>query len=233
MEKVQRQAISLAYRPLKGLSFSPAQLLISRRPRNKLLAARQVLQPKTVDIKAFKQNNAKEKATQQKYYSNKAGQEPPVLKADDPVRMAPLPGSKQWLPATVLKHHKTPRCYVVEHCGRKYRRNRWDFRLSTCEANKVPRVALSPVVQHHQPAEAKSPLPVKSTSPPTRPSNNTATTTKPAQVQQHPRLEKASSPTSNKVPPVKAKPPPSQPLRRNPPRSCGAPKKSNLWIDNT
>jgi transposase InsO family protein len=51
--------------PLKGLSFSPAQLLMSRRPRNKIPATRQLLQPKTVDIKDVKQCAAKEKAIQQ------------------------------------------------------------------------------------------------------------------------------------------------------------------------
>ena len=220
---------------MKGLSFSPAQLLMSRRPRNKVPAARQVLQPKTVNIKAVKQSNAKEKATQQKYYDRKAGQDLPSLKPGDPVRMSPLPGTKRWLPATVLEHHKTPRSYVVEYSGRKYRRNRRDLRLSTYEANKVPRVASSSEAQHHQPAEAKSPVPVKTTSPPTRPSNQTATTSKPAPVQQHPRQEKATTATSNKPAtapqkpvPEKAKPPPSQPVRRNPPRHCGAPKKLNL-----
>ena len=222
--------------PVIGLSFSPAQLLMSRRPRNKVPAARQILQPKTVDIKAVKQTNAKEKATQQKYYNRKAGQDLPVLKPGDPVRMSPLPGTKQWLPATVLEHHSTPRSYVVQYNGRKYRRNRRDLRISTYEANKVPRVASSSTAQHQQPAEAKSPVPVKSTSPPTRPSSQTATTSNQAQVQQHPRPEKATTPTSNKPAtapqkpvPEKAKPPsPSTPVRRNPPRHCGAPKKLDL-----
>ena len=207
---------------------------MSRRPSNKVPAARQVLQPKAVDIKAVKQSNAKEKATQQKYFNRKAGQHLPAFKPGDPVRMSPLQGSKQWLPAKVLEHHKTPKSYVVEHSGRKYRRSRRDLRLSTYEANKVPRVASSSVAQHRQPAEAKSPVPVKSTSPPTRPSSQTATTTKPTLVQQHPITEKAT-PTSNKLAtapqkpmPEKAKPPPSQPVRRNPPRYCGAPKKLNL-----
>ena len=53
---------------------------MSRRPRNKVPAARQVLQPKAVDIKAVKQSNAKEKATQQKYYNRKAGQDLPALR---------------------------------------------------------------------------------------------------------------------------------------------------------
>lgn len=125
---------------LKGLSFSPAQLLMSRRPRNKVTAARLVSQPKTVDIKDLKQSAAKEKATQQKYYDRKAGQDLPALKPGDPVRMSPLPGFKQWLPATVLEHHSTPRSYVVEYHGRKYRRNRRNLRLSTHNPNKAQRV---------------------------------------------------------------------------------------------
>ena len=107
------------------------------------------------------------------------------------------------------------------------------LRLSTYEANKVPRFASSS--QHRPPAEAKSPVPVKSTSPLTRLSSQTATTSKPGGLQQHPRPEKATTPTSSKQAiapqksgPEKAKPPPSQPLRRNSPRHCRARKKLNL-----
>ena len=81
---------------------------------------------------------------QQKYYNKKDGQDLPALKPGDPVLISPLPGSTKWLPATVSEHHKTPRSYVVEHSGRKYRRNRRDLRLSTYEAKK------SLELLHHQ-----------------------------------------------------------------------------------
>ena len=50
--------------------------------------------------------------------------------------MSPLPGSKQWLPATVVSHHNAPRSYVIECRGRKYRRNRKYLRLATFKAQE-------------------------------------------------------------------------------------------------
>ena len=46
------------------------------------------------------------------------------------VRLQPWTDSKEWKPATVVKHHHTPRSYVVQaEDGRKYRRNRQHLRV--------------------------------------------------------------------------------------------------------
>ena len=45
------------------------------------------------------------------------------------VRMQPWTDSREWKPATVVRHHHTPRSYVVQaEDGRKYRRNRQQLR---------------------------------------------------------------------------------------------------------
>jgi hypothetical protein len=144
--------------------------------------------------------------------------------------MSPLPGSKQWLPATVLEHHRTPRSYVVECNRRKYRRNRKFLRLSTHEANKVPRVVSSESM-NPQLTEVKTPtVPVKSTGLPAKPSQTATSSNKQAPAQQ-PNPETTTTPNSKpasapqKPRPVKS---PSPPMRRNPPRNCGPPKKLNL-----
>ena len=78
----------------------------------------------------------KDKTKQQHYYNTKAGKDLPVLVPGDPVRMLPFPGSKLWLPAKVVDHHNSPRSYIVEYNGKKYRRNRKHLHLSTYRARE-------------------------------------------------------------------------------------------------
>ena len=123
--------------PLPSCDLSPAQLLMGRRPRNKLPASKKLLQPKPYNTEEVKKRFAKAKANQQHYYNTHAGEDLPSLKPGDPVRMSPFGGSNKWLPATVVDLH-SPRSYVVEHNGRKYRRNRQHLRLATYKANNDP-----------------------------------------------------------------------------------------------
>ena len=114
---------------------------MGRQPRNKLPTSKLLLQPKLYSTPEVKKCFNTDKTKQQFYYDKKAGQNLPALISGDPVQMAPLPGSNRWLPATIVDHHSTPRSYmyVVEHNGRKYRRNRKnrrDLHLATQEANK-------------------------------------------------------------------------------------------------
>ena len=122
--------------PLASCNLSPAQLSMGRRPRNKLPAARRLLSPKLYQPTNVKQRLDAEKERQAYYYNSKAGQNLPALHPGDPVRMAPLPGTKRWLPATIEERHRSPRSYVLNHNGRKYRRNRKHIRLATHEANR-------------------------------------------------------------------------------------------------
>ena len=119
--------------PLEGVNLSPAQLLLGRRPRNMLPAARQLLASTTYCHDQVRQRFQAEKNRQKHYYDRLSVRPLPPLVPGDPVRMSPLPGSKSWLPAKVVQRHQSPRSYVVECTGngRKYRRNRRQLRKST------------------------------------------------------------------------------------------------------
>jgi hypothetical protein len=122
--------------PLDGINLSPAQLLMGRRPRNTLPSAREILAPSPYNKQEVQFHFRQEKKRQKYYYDTKSGaKDLPPLQSGDEVRMAPLPGSNSWLPATVLKHHETPRSYTVTCGGRSYRRNRRHLRQSTRAAN--------------------------------------------------------------------------------------------------
>ena len=117
--------------PLESCGLSPAQLCMSRRPRNCLPIAKDLLMPKPYDIKEVRKSLDRDKTKQKVYYDTKHDKDLPALAPGDPVRMTPFPGTKQWLPATVVSHHDNARSYVVEYGGRKYRRNRNHLRLLT------------------------------------------------------------------------------------------------------
>ena len=73
-------------------------------------------------------------------------------------RMQPWTNSKAWKPATAVKHHHTPRSYVVQaEDGRKYRRNRHYLRVSSARGHddvnaELPSCAYQTVVQDKEPA---------------------------------------------------------------------------------
>ena len=81
--------------PLASCKLSPAQLLMGRRPRNLLPTAKPLLQPKSYDTTDIRQRFREDKTKQKHYYDNKSGKPLPALTPGDPVRMTPLPGSKQ------------------------------------------------------------------------------------------------------------------------------------------
>lgn len=139
-----KQLALLDYRttPLASCDLSPAQLLMGRRPRNKLPAARNLLKPKPYNPEEVKKRFSKDKLNQQHYYNKKAGDDLPTFQTGDPIRMSPLPGTNKWIPATIVDRHSF-RSYIVrnEYNGRKYRRNRKDLRLATHKANQDPNFA--------------------------------------------------------------------------------------------
>ncbi|PJE77411.1 hypothetical protein CI610_03666 [invertebrate metagenome] len=111
----------LEYRntPLSGLSYSPAELLMSRSLRSKIPVKNTMLMPKVAE-------NAREQLTtrqeHQKFHYDKHAQCLPSLMPGDAVRMRV---QKTWEPAVVQQRHTTPRSYVVQTPnGRSYRRNR-------------------------------------------------------------------------------------------------------------
>ena len=132
-----KQLALLDYRttPLEGVNLSPAQLLMGRRPRNKLPSLRELLTPTAYNRRDVIQRLNQQKANQKFYHDSKSASDLPPLLPGDQVRMAPNPGSKRWNPAIVVKRHVSPRSYIVESGGHEYRRNRRHLHRSTEAAN--------------------------------------------------------------------------------------------------
>lgn len=106
--------------PLESVGLSPAQLLMSRRARNKLPTAQQLLMQRAYDPQRVKHLLDRSKASQ-KFYFNKGRTAKChlLLAPGEEVRMQPFPGStQQLLLAAVIQKHTTPRSYIVE-CGGK------------------------------------------------------------------------------------------------------------------
>ena len=132
-----KQLALLDYRttPLEGVNLSPAQLLMGRRPRNKLPSLRELLAPTAYNRQDVIQRLNQQKANQKFYHDSKSASDLPPLLPGDQVRMAPNPGFKRWNPAIVVKRHVSPRSYIVESGGHEYRRNRRHLHRSTEAAN--------------------------------------------------------------------------------------------------
>ncbi len=133
-----KQLSLLDYRstPLEACDLSPAQLSMGRRPRNKVPASRELLKVNGYNHKKVAKQLEGEKLRQTHYYNQKNSMDFHPLSPGDPVRMAPLPGTTNWLPAKVVAKHATPRSYIVQCNNRKYRRNRRHLRLATHKANE-------------------------------------------------------------------------------------------------
>ena len=72
----------------------------------------------------------KTKEEQKKYHDRHASENMKEFELGTKVRMQPWTDSKEWKPATVVRHRHTPRSYVVQaEDGRKYRRNRQHLRV--------------------------------------------------------------------------------------------------------
>ena len=123
--------------PLESVGLSPAQLLMGRRPRNKLPTARALLKPMAHDPVKVKHLLDKTKHTQKLYYDSKRAAKPrAALQPGDKVRKAPYPGSHKWTPGVVVRPHCAPRSYIVDSGGKRFCRNSQHLRASTAAANQ-------------------------------------------------------------------------------------------------
>lgn len=123
--------------PLESVGLSPAQLLMGRRPRNKLPSARALLKPTAHDPDKIKHLLDKAKETQKLHYDSKrAAKTHRELQSGDQVRIAPYPGSSKWTPGVVVQPHSAPRSYIVESGGRRFRRNSQHLRASTASSSQ-------------------------------------------------------------------------------------------------
>lgn len=116
----------LRYRntPLTGMTFSPAQLLFSRRLRDDLPQLAESLHP---EIPNDARQELLRKQERQAYYYNRGARKRTTadFKPEDNVRIKVDPQSKQWVPGKVEYQYDTPRSYVVTtDTGDTFRRNR-------------------------------------------------------------------------------------------------------------
>ena len=89
-----------------------------------------LLQPANVNQKDVSKYLTKMKEDQKKHHDRHASSELKELQPGMKVRMQPWTDSREWKPATVVRHHHTPRsCVVQADDGRNYRRNRQHLRV--------------------------------------------------------------------------------------------------------
>ena len=151
---------------------------MGRRLRNGLPMMDSLLQPASVNQKDVSKYLKKMKENQKKHHDRHASSELKELQPGPKVRMQTWTDSREWKPATVVRHHHTPRSYVVQaDDGRNYRRNRQHLRVcpapgprslnaeqsldgSAChnlpgDQTEQPAPPVSPVIpppqQHHNP----------------------------------------------------------------------------------
>ena len=107
-----------------------------------------LLQPANYSPQHISKYLIKTKEDQKKHYDKHASKELKELQPGDKVRLEPLTDSREWKPATVVRHHHLPRPYVVQtNDGRKYRRNRQHLRVSTAPALNSDVQAIPPAVE--------------------------------------------------------------------------------------
>ena len=117
--------------PVTGMTYSPAQLLMSRASRTKIPVSQELLEPKLAtkvkqQLEACQQNQA--------HYYNQGAKPLTAVKPQEVVR---LRQGTTWIPALVNEKAETPRSYLVTTAtGQQYRRDRKDFvadwRISVC-----------------------------------------------------------------------------------------------------
>ena len=143
--------------PLPEIDLSPAQLLMGRRLRNKLPMMESLLQPASNNQQEISRYLENTKESQRKYHVLHASREMKELQPGTKVCMQPWTNSKVWKPATIVKHHHTPRSYVVQaEDGRKYRCNRQHLRVCPAPGHggvnaELPSCADQIVVQDKEP----------------------------------------------------------------------------------
>ena len=150
------------------MSYSPAQMLMSRVLNSKIPILPALLEPKVVDPRP----QLEQRQRRHKDVFDRGARELTKLRAGEKVCMR---HNHVWLPAIVVREDGHPRSYIVKRSGTEYRRNRRDL-LQTAEvvsrdddpiddsivdAPPAPQVGVVPVAPPFVPREAAAaPLPV-------------------------------------------------------------------------
>ena len=117
-----------------------------------------LLQPASNNQQEISRYLEKTKESQKKNHDRHSSMDMKELQPGTKVRMQPWTNAKVWKPATVVKHHHTPRSYVVQdEDGRKYRRNRRHLRVCPAPGHdslngELPLGVDKTVVQDKEPA---------------------------------------------------------------------------------
>lgn len=106
-----------------GMTNSPAQRLMSRRTRTFLPCATSLYKPEVQTNVEIQVATKRQKA---KYYYDKGAKELPKLIVGQPVmvKVHPQQPKSEWTAGTIKQEASSPRSYIVDVNGRKYKRNR-------------------------------------------------------------------------------------------------------------
>lgn len=134
----------LEYRttPIKGLNFSPSQLLFSRRLKTKLPMCTKLLEPEICSRSNVKDKLIKRQEKQKQYF-DRGSRQLPTLERDENIL---IHKGKYWEPGVVVSKCAAPRSYIVQDSnGQEYRRNRRFLKKSNNEPvinNPLPDIEL-------------------------------------------------------------------------------------------
>lgn len=115
---------------MEGINLSPSQLLRGQRLKTSLPTNVDLLKPQR--SQEIQQHLQKRKEREKPYYYQHGGKELPPLTPGDKVSMH---HENEWIQATVVNKHHTPRSYIVQTPnGKFYRRNRRHLRMRVPQA---------------------------------------------------------------------------------------------------
>ena len=124
--------------PLPDIGLSPAQLLMGRRLKTELPMVENLLTPTSNNQDEISKHLKKTKEDQKNYHDRHASKRMKELKQCTKVKMQLDTDSKPWRAAIVVRHHHTPRSYVVqEEEGRNYRLNRQHLRVCPAREQEI------------------------------------------------------------------------------------------------
>ena len=118
----------LAYRNtvLEDIGLSPAQLFLGRMLKTDIPTTEPLLSANDKLSREITTKLKMRKWKQKEHYDKHAAKTPlRDLQRHEKVVMR---NNNKWVPATVENYHETPRSYIVQHDGRRYRRNRIHIR---------------------------------------------------------------------------------------------------------
>ncbi|XP_039256274.2 uncharacterized protein LOC120332994 [Styela clava] len=106
--------------PISDMSYSPSELLMSRKLRSKIPVSKKLLNPK---VAKNVHSHLHQRRMKQKKFHDRSARQMKELQNQDVVRIR---RDGEWISAIVVGKHNTPRSYYVETPdGSRYRRNRY------------------------------------------------------------------------------------------------------------